>query len=80
MISSEDSGDEDGDKILRIKKLRYRSQKVADFFTKLDNLSKESMGTAARPTIPRRVGQLSSRVLPDNHRLPSWALTTEHVQ
>lgn len=75
MISSEESGNEDGEKILTRKTIRYRSQKVDDFFLKLDGLAKESrsVGTA-RPTLPRKEGQLSSRALPDNHGLPSWAL------
>ena len=83
-MSSEESDEESTSdserrvRILRKHKLTYRSDKVTAFFAKLDDLVKEdkkSSALASRLFIPRRDGALSSRVLPENHMLPSWAIS-----
>lgn len=75
MISSDDSETDDGNAVFSIKNLRWRSEKVSRFFSKLDQANQARKSEqAARQTKPRlHLGAVSSRAPPTSDRVPAWA-------
>ena len=78
MISSDDSETEDGNAVFSIKNLRWRSEKVSRFFSKLDDAHKARKSEqAARQTKPRlHPGAVSSTAPPTSDRVPAWAFAS----
>ena len=72
MISSDES---ELEAVLVVKELQWRSDKITNFFTKLDSAHEDRKSEQAeRQTKPRiRNGTLSARAAPAH--LPSWALS-----
>ena len=76
LMSSESSCAESDDDTLIKRQLPWRSQKVTDFFLKLDSHSKETKSTQAKRQMKARLlsDDVSMRDIPGNIRLPSWAI------
>lgn len=73
-MSSDESGDEDGHPVFIVKKMPWRSERVSNFFERLD-VARSSRKTeqANRQTKPRVSKDLvSTRPAPNG--FPSWAL------
>ena len=72
-ISSDESDIEDDTPVFIVKELPWRSSKVSNFFTKLDDAHHERLSEqASRQKKPRlHRGRVSTRPLPAG--LPSWA-------
>ena len=74
MSSEESSNNGDGD-ILLVHPLLFRSAKVDNFFSMLDDKAKENKSPQARCQMKKRVtGDVSTRDLPIGHIFPKWAL------
>ena len=75
MISSDESELDDGKAVLVVKELQWRSDKITNFFTKLDSAHEDRKSEQAkRQTKPSiRNGTSSARAAPAH--LPSWALS-----
>ena len=74
MISSDESETDDDKAVLVVNELEWRSDRVTNFFVKLDSAHEDRKSEQAkRQTKPHiRNGTTSTRVAPLN--LPSWAL------
>ena len=74
LISSDESGEDDGHPVYVVKKLPWRSEKVSHFFEQLDAFMLLALlEQASRQTKPRiSKGLLSSRPVPRG--FPSWAV------
>ena len=68
MISSDESELDDAKAVLVVKKLQWRSDKITNFFTKLDSAHEDRKSEQAI-----RNGTSSARAAPAH--LPSWALS-----
>lgn len=77
LMSSESSCSDSDDDTLVKRQLSWRSQKVTDFFLKLDSHNKETKSTQAKRQMKARVlsDVVSSRDIPSNVKLPSWAVS-----
>ena len=75
LISSDESETEDGKAVLIVKELPWRSDKVTNFFEKLDRAhNARKSEQASRQTKPRiRQGKTSTRLPPS--RFPTWAVS-----
>ena len=75
MMSSEESGN-DGEDILYVHPLPFRSGKVDRFCSMLDNKVKETKSPQARRQMKKRVrSDISAGDLPVGHCFPKWALS-----
>ena len=82
LMSSEESEEEETEshgksKVLTKRPLSFRSEKVNIFFQKLDDLAlneKKKTSTSNRLTVPRKIGALSRRTLPDKLKFSAWAI------
>ena len=76
LMSSDESGEEDGNAVFIVKKLQWRSERVSSFFARLDNArSSRKTEQASRQTKPRVQKDLvSSRPAPRG--FPSWAVVS----
>ena len=74
LISSDESEVNDDEAVLVVKELAWRSDRVANFFAKLDSAHEDRKSEqATRQTTPRiRKGVMSMREAPAH--LPSWAV------
>lgn len=81
-ISSEESGEEEvgeGEtrKVIFVKPLRWRSEKVDRFFRKMDGrLDKAKSSQAKQQTLPRVVGRYSTRPRPSGYSTDFYGFTT----
>ena len=77
-MSSESSCSDTDDDVLIKRQLPWRSEKVTDFFYKLDSHSTDNKSTRAKRQMKSRVlsGEPSTREIPDI-RLPSWAVNQD---
>ena len=60
-MSSEQSGEDDGEEVLIRRRLPWRAERVNDFFTKLDDNVKAEKSPQARHQMKRVLGEASSR-------------------
>ena len=76
LMSSESSCTDSDDDTLIKRQLPWRSEKVTEFFLKLDSHSKETKSTQAKRQMKARLlsDDVSTRDIPGNIRLPSWAI------
>ena len=77
MMSSEESGNEENEDILLVHPLVWRSGKVNQFFSLLDEKAMEGKSPQARRQMKKRVkGDVSARDPPGpfSSSLPKWAL------
>lgn len=73
IMSSDSSGEDDGEDVLVVHPLPWLSADVSDFKCKLDEEIKKEKSPQARRQMKRRVvGSASSRPCPSD--LPSWAI------
>ena len=74
MMSSDESGTEDGQSVFIVKELSWRSDKVTAFFQRLDTArDKRKTEQASRQTKGRiRKGVMSTRPAPSG--FPMWAM------
>lgn len=79
-MSSEDSEEEETEgrrsKVLTMRPLPFRSEKVDTFFKKLDDLAaneKKKTSISSRMMIPRRIGPPSDRTPPVRLQFPAWS-------
>lgn len=79
-MSSDESGEDDGQPVFIVKKLPWRSERVSNFFERLDAAhSSRKTEQASRQTKPRiSKGLLSSR--PATRGFPAWAVVDTLVQ
>ena len=74
-MSSDESGDDDGDDIILIHPLPWLSAEVKLFKQQLDEeIVKEKSPQARRQTKRRVIGCPSTRSVPTNERFPAWAV------
>ena len=79
IMSSEESGTDDGDEVLFVRPLPLRSAKVDTFFSTSDRTSKENKSPQALREIKRRVlASDSAREKPAGNGLPKWAFESTH--
>ena len=76
MISSEESDDADGSSTIIVKPLPWRSEKVTDFFQKLDSLGSEEKTSQAKRQRRQRVISTSTSPRSKPTSLPMWAVST----
>lgn len=75
LMSSESSGEEEGEEVIIVHPLPWISSEVGTFKKKLDNEIAKEKSPQGRRQMKRRVfGSASSRPRPLNPDLPSWAL------
>ena len=73
MMSSEESGEDEGEEVLIRRRLSWRAERVNDFFKKLDdNVWAEKSPQARRQMKKRMLGEASSRPLPAG--MSKWAV------
>ena len=79
-MSSDESGEDDGQPVFIVKKLPWSSERVSNFFERLDAArSSHKTEQASRQTKPRiSKGLLSSR--PATRGFPAWAVVDTLVQ
>ena len=74
--SDDDSGDEQNHsrvKVLRVKKLTWRSLELSNIFSKLDKRVNRKRSSKSQSMVLKRIeGPASSRLAPDD--APAWAL------
>ena len=76
-ISSEDSGVDDGDEVLIVRPLPWRSTRVDHMFTDLDKKSLDDKSPLAKRQMKRRVlGQHSQRPKPVVEGLSQWVFSS----
>ena len=74
-ISSEESGNEDGEDVIYVKPLPWRSKKFNDFISLLDAQAQVNKSSLAKRQSKRRLtGVVSMRPCPDSadSNLPDW--------
>ena len=73
-MSSDESGEEDGQAVFIVKKLPWRSERVSKFFERLDTAQMSRVTEQANRQMKPRIRKdlLSSRPAP--HGFPSWAV------
>ena len=72
MMSSEESGEDEGEVLIR-RRLSWRAERVKDFFKKLDDNVRAEKSPQARCQMKKRVlGEASSRPLPAG--MSKWAV------
>lgn len=72
IMSSEESGEEDGDEVIILHPIPWLSAEITAFKQKLDaEIKKEKTPQARRQTKRRVIGSPSSRVCPNS--VPAWA-------
>lgn len=72
IMSSDDSGTDDGEEVLVTHPLRWRTSKVDNFFSSLDQAAKQAKSSQAlRQRKKRVIGGFSDRKVPAG--LPKWA-------
>ena len=75
LVSSDSSGEEEGEEVIIVHPLPWISADVATFKKKLDGeIAKEKSRQARRQMKRRVVGASSNRPCPVNLDMPSWAL------
>ena len=79
MVSSDESGTDNGKATFSVKKLPWRSEKVTRFFDKLDVAHRARKSEqAAHQTKPRiHQGAVSTRQPPSHDQVPSWAIVSQ---
>ena len=75
-MSSDESGEEDGQAVFLVKKLPWRSERVSKFFEQLDTARMTRKTEQANRHMKPRIHKdlLSSRPAP--HDFPSWAVVS----
>ena len=74
MMSSEESVSDEGEEVLKVKKLSWRKPIVEDMLKKLDSTLYSSKSPQARRQMKRRVlGEVSNREIVED--APKWAIT-----
>ena len=74
-MSSDSSGEDDGEEVIIIHPLAWISSDVTLFKSKLDEeIRKEKSPQAHRQMKHRVVGSLSTRPCPTHHDFPSWTI------
>ena len=75
VMSSDSSGEEDGEEVIIVHPLSWISDNVKSFKNKLDEQIKNEKSPQARRQMKRRVlGPVSTKPCPASIDLPSWAL------
>ena len=74
-MSSEESGSDSGGCLFK-KEIPWRSNKVSNFFSELDEFVESSKSNVAKRQTRQRIlyGVVSSRVVPSGKQIPSWAI------
>lgn len=81
MSSEESEVDENGDDVVVVRPLPWRSSYCSRMFSKIDSYTyhkKSSQGK--RQMKNRRVGEPSSRVLPTDINVPDWVVNTQPAE
>ena len=74
IMSSEDSTEDDGDEVLMVRPLPWRSSRVEEMFQEIDKMNLEGKTPQSRRQMKRRVlGEMSRRPRSCNTDLPQWA-------
>jgi len=75
LISTDESETEDGEAVLVVKELTWRSDKVdSKFFAKLDSAHKSRMSEQASRQTKRRIEKGRTSIRPAPSHVPSWAI------
>jgi len=76
LISTDESETEDGEAVLVVKKLTWRSDRVSKFFATLDSAHKSHMSEQASRQTKRRIEKGRTSIRPAPSHVPSWAIRT----
>ena len=73
-MSSDESGEEDGQPVYIVKKLPWRSERVSNFFERLDIARSSRKTEQANRQTKTRISKNLVSTRPAPHGFPSWAL------